>query len=295
MQPMLDWDDLRIFLAVHRQGAHGAAARALGVDPTTVGRRLGALEAALGVRLFVRTRAGLAATDEGARLYAHAERVEAEVVASERELGDARSALEGTVRLTAGDGIISYVLVPALGELLARHPALCVELRGEYRTVDLSRREADIALRFARPKAGALVSRRLGLARFGLFASESYLLRRGRPTREEALAEHDLIAYETGLDETAPMVWLRRRARGRLRIRSSTTAAMVAACVAGQGIAIAIEAAMRNQPGIVHVLPRADIPSRDVWGVVHADLRRHPRVVAVLAWAAAALAAAGMR
>jgi DNA-binding transcriptional LysR family regulator len=298
MQPMLNWDDLRVFLAVQRRGSHAGAAQLLGVDPTTVGRRMAALEEALGARLFRRTRAGLVSTDEGTRLAVHAERVEAEVLASERAL-DGSGALEGTVRLTAGDGLITYLLTPALGTLLARHPRLRVELRGEYRTLDLTRREADVALRLSRPKEAALVARRLGVCRFGLFASEAYLARRGRPASEAALAEHDLITYEPALDGIPPLAWLLACAGKELRVRSSTTGAIVAGCVAGHGIALVATVAMQGLlgpgQGIVQVLPRADIPSRDIWGVVHADARRHPRVVAVLEWAAAAVAAAGMR
>jgi DNA-binding transcriptional LysR family regulator len=299
MQGMLNWDDLRIFLAVQRHGTHAGAAGALTVDPTTVGRRVTALEEALGARLFRRTRGGLVVTDEGARLTSHAERVEAEVLASERALTGARE-LAGTVRLTAGDGLITYLLTPALGSLLQRHPGLHVELRGEYRTLDLSRREADVALRLSRPQESSLVARRVGTCRFGLFASEAYLARRGRPASEAALAEHDVLSYWDLLDEIPPMKWLLARAGQQLRLRSSTTAAIVAACVAGHGIAfvttISLQALLaRPGSGLVQLFPRAEIPAREMWAVAHADARRHPRVAAVLEWVAATCSEAGMR
>lgn len=287
----MNWDDLRVLLAVQRQGGHAAAGRALGVDPTTIGRRLVALEESVGTKLFQRTRNGLVATEEGARLAGHAERMESEVLASERTRGDA---LAGTVRVTAGDGVISHVLVPALGELFAQHPSLCVEFRGAFHTLDLSRREADIAIRLSRPTERALVGKKLGVARFGLFASEQYLARRGWPATEAALAEHDLIAYDASLDATAYMTWFRARAKKPFRIRSSTTGAMIAACAAGHGIALAITPAFRHHPGIVQVLPGAEIPPREAWAAMHGDLRKHPRVVAICAWASRAFAAAGM-
>jgi DNA-binding transcriptional LysR family regulator len=289
-----NWDDLRVFLAVRRHGTHAAAARALSVDATTVGRRIAALESALGGRLFRRTRAGLFMTDEGVQLALRAERIEREVLESERLLSG-HAAVAGTVRLTASDGILTYVLAPALGELVARHPGLQLELRGDNRALDLSRREADVAVRLARPTESSLVARRLGVARFGLFASESYLARRGRPASEEALRTHELLGYEPALDRTPPMLWWLRRAGGTLRLRSSSTAALAAACVAGQGIALLLVAVARSIPGLVRVLPAAEIPRRELWGVVHADLRRQPRVVAVLDWAASSLDAAGLR
>src|SRR3712207_2195402 len=104
------WDDLRVFLAVHRRRSHAAASRELDVDPTTIGRRLGALERALGARLFDRTPSGLSPTEAGAALFTRAERIEAEVLASERELRGADARLSGTVRVTAGDWLIHYVL-----------------------------------------------------------------------------------------------------------------------------------------------------------------------------------------
>lgn len=292
---MLSWDDVRIFLAVRRQGSHAAAARTLHVDPTTIGRRIAALEKTLGSSLFRRTRQGLLPTDEGARLAVRAEHVEAEMLAAERELGSSARAASGIVRITAGDGILNDVLAPALGDLFAKHPALRVELRAEFRTLDFSRSEADVAVRLSRPREASLVTRRLGVARLGLYASEAYLARHGRPTTEEALAEHELIAYEPSLDRTAFMAWLLARSKRPIRIRCNTTASMIAACVAGQGIVITIEPAMRGRPGVVEVLPRAPIPTREVWGVVHQDMQRTPRVRAVLDWAANAFAAAGLR
>src|SRR5262249_52903305 len=171
----LHWDDLRTFLAVHRKGSYAAASRLLGVDPTTVGRRIDALEEALGGPLFQRSRNGLSLTDEAARLLVHAERIEAEVLASEREFQGSSKALEGTIRVTAGDGLLAALLVPALGELLSRNPGLRVELLGDARHFDLAKREADVGLRLRRPTEPALVRRLLGPVPFRLFASAPYL------------------------------------------------------------------------------------------------------------------------
>jgi DNA-binding transcriptional LysR family regulator len=291
----LHWDDLRIFLAVHRNGSHAAASRLLRVDPTTVGRRIDALEQSLGGRLFQRSRSGLLPTDEAARLLIHAERIEAEVLALERELQGAEKTLAGTIRVTAGDGLLAALLVPALGQLLSRNPGLRVEMLGDARHFDLARREADVGLRLRRPTERALLRRSLGPVRFRLFASDSYLARRRRPTRVEDLAEHDFIVYGSSLDRTPPMVWLLSQLRRPPRLRCTLTATVVAACAAGQGIAITMPQAIAGLPGITEVLPRAQIPTRELWAVLHSDLRNNARVKAVLEWAASAVVAAGIR
>ena len=175
------WDDLRVFLAVHQLGSHKRAGRHLGVAPTTIGRRLAALESALGARLFLRTPERVLATPAGLKLVPHAQRMEAEAVEAERTLLAADSRLEGSLRVTATDGFLHYVLLPALDELRREHPGLCVDLRADTRLLDLSRREADVAVRLVRPKEPALVARRLGEMRFSLFASQPYLDRRGTP------------------------------------------------------------------------------------------------------------------
>ncbi|HKD42644.1 MAG TPA: LysR family transcriptional regulator [Myxococcaceae bacterium] len=291
----LDWDDLRTFLAVKRKGSYAAASRLLRVDATTVGRRIDALEEALGGPLFQRSRNGLLPTDEAARLLVRAERIEAEVLASEREFQGSSKALEGTIRVTAGDGLLAAVLVPALGELLSRNPGLRVELLGDARHFDLAKREADVGLRLRRPTEPALVRRLVGRVPFRLFASDAYVARRGRPTSVGELAEHDFIAYGASLDRTPPMVWLLSHLRRPPRIRCTLTATVVAACAAGQGIAITMPQAMQGITGVSEILPRISIPHRELWAVIHSDLRSNPRVKAVLEWAASAAAAAGIR
>jgi DNA-binding transcriptional LysR family regulator len=265
------------------------------VNPTTVGRRLEALAASAGGPLFQRGRRGLEPTDDGARLLPHAERVEAEVLAAERALEGAGRTLDGTIRVTGGDGLLAALLAPTLGELLARNPGLRVELLGDARHFDLARREADVGLRLRRPTERGLVSRRLGSVPFRLFASDGYLARRGRPTKADDLAQHDIIAYAASLDRTPPMAWLLAHTRSAPRVRCTLTATVAAACAAGAGIAIAMPQAMAGVPGVSEVLPRAPIPTRDLWAVIHADLRSNPRVRAVLDWASRAAAETGTR
>jgi DNA-binding transcriptional LysR family regulator len=281
------WDDLRVFLAVHRHGSHKRAARHLGIDPTTVGRRLAALERTIGTRLFVRTPERMQATPAGHRLVPRAERMETEALDAERELLAADTRLDGSVRVTAGDAFIHYVLLPALAEFRREHPLLSVDLRADTRTLDLSRREADIAIRLSRPKEPALVARRLGEMRMSLFASETYIERRGAPRALGALASHDFIGFDASLDELPQVKWLRRAlSEPRYVVRANTATAQVIACAEGVGIALLPVFVAAREPRISRLMPRLVGPSREMWGVTHVDMRKNARVVAFFSWVA---------
>jgi DNA-binding transcriptional LysR family regulator len=282
------WDDLRVLLAVHQQGSHKRAGRQLGVDPTTVGRRLAALERAVGARLLLRTPDRVQVTPAGLKLVQHAQRMEAEAAAAERALLAEDQRLEGSLRVTAPDGFMHYLLLPALGELRRAHPRLSVDLRADTRVLDLSRREADIAVRLVRPKEPALIARRLGQMRFSLFASQSYLDRAGVPRTLDALASHDFIGFDASLDELPQTRWLRRvTAAPRYVVRANTTVAQVVACAEGHGIALLPAFVALREPRLQRLLPRLLGPSREIWGVTHADMRGNARAAAVLDWLAA--------
>jgi DNA-binding transcriptional LysR family regulator len=285
MQPM-QWDDLRVFLALARAGSHQGAARRLGVDPTTIGRRVTALETALGTRLFARTPERVELTPPGRALLPRAERIETEALEAERALEAADERVAGPLRVTATDGVVHYVLLPSLMEFRRAHPLVTLELRIEAQSLDLSRREADIAVRLRRPKEPALVARRLGSLRWALFASARYLERRGIPRNLDALAGHDFVGYDPGLDlpETR---WLERAVREpRYVVRASSTTAQTRACAEGHGIALLPTFVQSREPGLACLLPRLVGPSRETWAVMHADLRSNARVSAFLGWLA---------
>ncbi|WP_395851636.1 LysR family transcriptional regulator [Cystobacter fuscus] len=282
---MLQWDDLRYFLAVHRHGTHAAAGRSLRVASTTIGRRLAALEEALGVKLFQRTPTGLVLGESGQVLRAHAERVEAEVLASERSLTGADKRVSGPVRLTAGDGMATHVLAPRLAELQLEYPELRVELRADNLAVDLSRREADVALRLFRPREQSLIARRLVPFPFGAYGGEPYFARRGRPSGMKDAARHDWLGPESAQDGTPPGQWLRRHIpNARVVLRSSASTVLMSACAAGQGLAVFPELIAARDPRLVRVLPRAELPTRELWAITHQDLRHSARVSAVMDW-----------
>jgi len=283
------WDDLRVALAVQRRRSHGGAAKALSVDPSTVGRRIAALERALGSRLFDRTPSGLTPTGAGEALLSRAARVEEEALAVERELGGADARVTGTVRLTASDGVLHHLLLPALDTLRRAHPGLVLELRPDTAALDLARREADVAVRLFRPRGASLVASRLGTLHHGLYASPAYLARRGTPRSAADLAAHDLVGFDPTMDGSPQARRLRQLVPApRWAVRATTTTPQVLACLEGAGIAMLGTFIARREPRLVAVLPSLALPSRDVWLVVHQDLRRSARVAAVMAWLRAA-------
>lgn len=289
---LMNWDDVRIFLALQRQGSLARAARKLDVDPTTVGRRLATLEETLGTTLFERTPSGLVPTASGALLGVRAARIEEEVVATERELGGRDTRLEGSIVVTAGDGVMTYLIVPWLLDLRRTYPGISFELRSETSALDMTRREADVAVRLFRPRESSLVATRAGMLRFGVYGSEEYLARRGRPRTTLDLAQHDWLGWEARLAATPQSKWLARHfAAARMCLRANTTTALVAACAAGLGLTALPEFAADVERRLVPLLPRSSPPGREVWIVTHADSKKNARVRAVVAWLAERLRA----
>jgi len=193
------WDLYRSFLGVLRFGSLSAAARELGLTQPTLGRHVDALEASLGTSLFARSRHGLAPTPAALALVPHAEAMEAAALALLRAAsGEAGEAGEpaGAVRVTASNFIGAEVLPAMLTEFRERHGAIAIELLLSDRNQDLSRRDADIAVRMVRPTQKALIARRLGPVRIGLYAHRRYLARRAMPRSVEDLNAHDIIGFD---------------------------------------------------------------------------------------------------
>lgn len=195
----MNWDDLRIFLAVARAGQFLGAARRLGINHATVARRITALEQASGGLLFHRQTTGSVLSDAGERLLEIAERVEAEINAAKSAVVPGDTVVSGTVRIGAPDGFGVAFLAPRLAGLADRHPALSVQLVPVPRSFSLSRHEADIAITVERPEEGRLVASKLVDYTLQLYASKRYIAEQGLPKTSEALTNHRLVGYVTDL------------------------------------------------------------------------------------------------
>ena len=276
----MNWDDVRIFLAVARHGQILGAARSLGLNHATVARRLTAFEEALGSRLFTRKTNGSELSSDGERFLVHAERMESAMLAATASAG-ADSAIEGTVRVGAPDGFGVAFLAPRLGELAERHKGLKIELVPVPRAFSLSRREADIAVTLERPREGRLVARKLTDYQLGLYAARSYLDRHGTPAGLEDLASHRLVGYVEDLLYTASLDYTAEFLTGwHSDVAVSSAMGQTEAVRAGAGIGILHAFMARRDAALVPVLPGHTL-TRSYWTVVHEDLRAIRRVALV--------------
>ena len=191
----MNWDDIRIFLAVARTGQLLGAGRRLGMNHATVSRRISALEQAMETRLIDRRTNGCSLTSEGEAFLLSAERMEAEMLDAQSKVGMVNRSISGTVRIGTPDGFGVAFLAPRLGALADRHPHLKIQLVPVPHAFSLSQREADIAIAIERPVEGRLICKRLTDYTLGLYASSDYLARHGTPQRPEDLRTHRLISY----------------------------------------------------------------------------------------------------
>lgn len=273
-----DWNDVRYALAVARNPSLAAAARALGVDQTTVARRLRVLECGIGTPLFERLKGQMAPTPAGEILIERGLRIEQEIAALRHLGADNAAQVRGVVRLTAVDTMVSHYLARHLAALRARYPGLAVELIGSSRNLDLSRREADIAVRLARPQNGDFVVRRLAGLAYGVFGTAA-------APEEEGWSACDWVAYEHSLAHVPEMRWLAQRVGDeRIVFRCNNMDALATAVADGLGLGIlprlvgARHSALRCLSGAEPVL------RRDVWLVLPRELRHVPRIRAVGDW-----------
>ncbi len=267
----MNWDDLRFLIELARAGSLAAAARRLAVDQTTVARRLKALEDTLGNRLMERSAGHWQPTPVGAQVLARAEQIARDVDGIARLADPEADAISGCVRLTSVTAIIDGLLIPALPRLYARHPALQLELLASNESLDVARREADIALRLARPRAGDFLMRKLADCAFACYAHPTC------PTDAPWLAYHEALAH------TPEMRWLAEHQDARpIRLRSDSLHGLARAAAQGLGVAVLPCFVGDAEPGLAR--RSALLLSREVWMLIHPDARRLARVNAVAAW-----------
>lgn len=283
----MNWDDLRFVLAVARAGSLARAARELGVDHTTVGRRIEAVEAHFGVRLFARTTTGYVPTSEAERLLPDIGHVEEAVLALERGAQAEQGALAGTVRVTAGETFASCYLAPRLSAFARAHPAVTVELVAGGVVLDLARREADVAVRLFRSHHENLVVRRAGELSHALYASAEYLAR--RPIAQASdLSDHPILTASPG-PGVVEAAWVERLTGGaRPAFVTNMTMALLEAARAGAGVAVLPRYLGDRERALARV-PMPDEPTEPIWITVHRDLQHTHRVRAVLDHLAACL------
>jgi len=288
----MDWDRIRIFLEIARNGQILGAARRLGLNHATVARQLTALERELNAKLVERRTTGCNLTQAGEALLAVAERAESEFLQVGAHLGGASEAISGTVRVGAPDGLGNYFLADRLGTLAAEHPDLLIQLVPLPRTFSLSRREADIAITLDRPKQGRLMVTKLTDYTLSVYGTDRYLRRSG-PIRSEAdlagrlfVTHVEDFVYSRALDYASAL--------GRFMTRHYECGSVVAQMEAvrgGHGVGILHDYAAKRFPEIKRLLPEIRFV-RNYWLVSHPDTHRTRRVSAVHAHIVASVRAA---
>jgi DNA-binding transcriptional LysR family regulator len=274
----MEWSDLRVFLCIAREGTLGAAARKLRQTQPTMGRRLRALEDAVGHKLFQRTAQGFVLTEEGSAVLEHAERIEEEALAIERQLVGQAQQLAGGIRITSSDWFGVHVLAPVLAEFALSHPRVTVELLTESRFLDLSRREADLAFRIRPFVEPDIVSRKLLHMRYGVYARAGV----AHPAAGDGSGTA-LIALDSAFAGTPDDSWLQKiLPKARVVFRSNSRDVQARMCAEGIGIAVLPMPLGDSLAGVERLRLGEEPPGRDTWLGYHRDLQRLARLRALL-------------
>lgn len=278
----IDWENLRFFLELARTRSLSEAARRLRVNHSTVARRIARLERDLGITLFDRGPRGYDVTTQAARLVEHAERMEGEIDTLHRRLSGERVELEGIVRITTVDSFANYFLTPELPRFHALFPLIKIELVSSNQELNLGRREADMALRLGRPRDSSLVARKLADIPYFLYGAKS-LVRSRKVTQLAELAAEPFLGYDNGLFHVTQESWLDQTIKDRQTVfRTNTLEPLLTAARAGLGFVMLPAFVAERHPALARVAIAQAMPPRELWLLVHGDLRRAPRMRAAL-------------
>lgn len=277
----MEWSDVRIFLAVVRAGTLGGAARALQLSHPTIGRRLRALEQAVGHTLFQRTADGFVPTDEGAGIVALAEQMEEGALAMERRLAGREEKLQGSLRISSADWFGAYVLPPIVADYARSYPHVDVEVLTGTRLFNLAQREADIAFRIVPFNAQDVVQRRFVRLPYGVYTAVGS----PDPVFGDG-AGHRLITHDTSTGQFPDIAWLKDSfPNARPLLASNNRNVQARMCAQGIGIAVLPQVVGNQVGGLRRLQLPVEPPTRDIWMGYHRDLRRLNRLRAFIATA----------
>jgi DNA-binding transcriptional LysR family regulator len=277
---VLDWDDLRYVLAVRRAGSLNAAARALKVDKATISRRIGAVEQALGVRLFDRRPEGFKLTPHGDRVVAATAEIDDAVSSLVAALSDERGETGGVVYLSVPQFFATQVLLPALPAFRASHPGIELVVNASSSVLNVARREAEVGLRNVKPDQLSVTVKRVGRLSLALYASKAYVARRGLARSPQELRDHDLVGWENAFTYTEEFRWVEKLGAP-IALRLNDAAVLCDAVAAGLGIAALPCILGDERAGLVR-LDAFGTGRDDIYAVAPGELRRSGRVRAVI-------------
>lgn len=276
---MFDWNDLRYFLEVARRGKLTAAALRLGVDHTTVSRRITALEESLALKLFDRSGRSYVLTDDGRRLLEHAKKMESGSIELMDALAPSESGPTGIVRLASTEALGSQFLSKHAAGFHAHNPGIQLELVSQVRQMSLTRREADAAITLSKTTQGRVTSQKIGDYRLCLYAAPGYLQQHPPIIQPGDLSDHQFIWY---VDDLLPLPELKMLDKmiGAINVvfRTTNVLGQANAAAAGLGLALLPCFVGDTMPSLTPVLPREISIVRDFWLTVHQDASEQPHV-----------------
>ena len=273
----LDWDLLQSLHAVLEAGSFSAAARIRRLTQPTLGRHIDQLERQLGAPLFLRSPRGLQPTDLALAFRPHLADMAAAANTATRDATGVASGAGGVVRVAASDVVGIEVLPAILARFRQQHPGIDVELVLSNKNEDLTRRDADVAVRNARPTQNSLVARKVGELMLGFHATPEYLAERGSPSTFDELVEHPLIGFDRDMPDIEGVEFDRPITRDLFALRTDNDVAQLAALKAGFGIGVCQKQIARRE-GLVPIMPDAFGFKLDVWICMHESLRGSPRM-----------------
>ncbi|MBC8118713.1 MAG: LysR family transcriptional regulator [Burkholderiaceae bacterium] len=273
-----DWDDLRYFLSVGRQGSLSAASKQLNVNHSTVLRRLASLEHKLGVRLFERHPSGYVMTPAGEELRARLANVSDQIESAQRQLSGRDIALSGTIRITTTDTLALGLLTPYFAKFRQAHPGIQLQLILSNTFFSLTKREADVAIRPSNTPPENLIGRKVGRIQTAVYGASAYL---NRNRKKSDLAEHDWVGFDESLNHLAQAKWLKHNvAEERIVFRVDSLLGMTDAVAHGLGLGLLLTMLADRERGLKRLADAIAELDTQLWVLTHPDLRHVPRIKA---------------
>ena len=275
----MDWDDLNLVLAICRSGTLSGAAKSLGINYTTVFRRINAIEKKLDVRLFDRQPTGYVMTEAGEVMKRSAERIDEEVITLSRELLGKDLRLQGSIRITAAEGIALRLLSPHLASFCRLHPDITMELIATSSSLRLSKREADLAVRVTNKPPDTYIGREVCKFRHGIYASPDYL----ENNQGLSLDEHLWVMSEDNFEFSPLPSWRKKyHPEAKVVFSSNNTIAVVDAAKRGLGVTLLPCILGDREPGLIRIIHAPVELNFSLWILIHPDLRNTARIKALM-------------
>ncbi|MEP3054355.1 LysR family transcriptional regulator [Ascidiaceihabitans sp.] len=273
-----NWDDVRLFLSVAREGGLSAAGKILRLDPATLGRRMTRLEDTTGTALFVKSPQGYALTEAGTQLLARAEAAETAMRAATASFPTASESLTGQIRIGAPDGCANYVLPQVCARLSARHPDLDIQIVALPRVFNLSRREADLAIGVSAPTAGRLTVQKITDYKLHLAAAEDYLQASATIRMPQDLKSHKIVGYIPDMIFDRELDYLAHIGVARVPLASNSVSVQLNLLRHGGGVGVVHDFALPAAPNLVRILTDKISLTRAFYMIRHEADRKNTKL-----------------